>query len=75
MRRGLAVAATGVASGLVAAAVASRWVADLLFEVPARDPVTLGTVAVVLLLVALVASLVPAWRAARVSPQVALRAE
>jgi putative ABC transport system permease protein len=75
LRRGLAVAATGIALGLVAALVAARWVADLLFDVPARDPVTLGTVAVVLLLVAFAASLVPAWRAARVNPQVALRAE
>ena len=73
-RRGLAVAAAGIALGL-AAAVAARWMADLLFDVPARDPMTLGTVAAVLLLVALAASLIPAWRAARVNPQEALRAE
>jgi len=75
LRRGLTVTAAGVAVGLVAAAIASRWVADLLFGVPARDPATLGAVAALLLLVAFVASLVPALRAARVNPQVALRAE
>ena len=75
LRRGLAMTAAGVAAGLVAAAIAARWVGDLLFHVPARDPATLGTVAALLLLVAFVASLLPALRAARVSPQVALRTE
>jgi putative ABC transport system permease protein len=75
LRRGLTVTAVGIAIGLAGAAIASRWVADLLFGVPARDPATLGTVAALLLLVAFAASLVPAWRAARVNPQVALRAE
>jgi predicted permease len=75
LRRGLAVATTGIALGLVAAVIASRWIAALLFEVPARDPLTLAGVAGLLLAVAMAASLVPAWRAARVDPQAALRAE
>ena len=75
LRRGMTVAATGVAVGLVLSLVAVRWIADLLFGVPARDPLTLGVVATVLLLVAAVASVVPAWRATRVSPQAALRME
>ena len=75
LRRGLGVAAVGIAIGLVAASFAARWVGDLLFHVPARDPITLGAVATLLLAVAAAASFVPAWRASRVNPQVALRAE
>ena len=53
----------------------SRLVRGLLYDVTATDPVTFVLVPVGLLLVAVVASLVPAMRAVRVSPLVALRSE
>jgi putative ABC transport system permease protein len=54
---------------------AARWLKPLLFQESARDPAVYALVAVVLLAVAVVASYVPARRAARVDPNVALRAE
>jgi predicted permease len=75
LRQGLGVAAAGIALGVVAALVAGRWVAPLLFDVSPRDPVVFGGVAAVLLASALVATLVPARRATRANPSDALRAE
>ena len=75
LRQGLALAAAGGAVGLVAALLASRWVEPLLFRVPARDPAVLAAVAITLGVVALAATLIPAWRATRVDPAVALRGE
>lgn len=49
--------------------------ANLFFEMPARDPLTLASVAATLLLVALAACDLPAARATRISPTLALRAE
>jgi ABC-type antimicrobial peptide transport system permease subunit len=68
-------AAGGVTIGLVAALALTRYLRTLLFEISPTDPLTLGGVAVILLLVALAASWLPARRAARVDPAVALRAE
>jgi len=65
--------ATGL--GLAAAWLAARWVGPLLFQTSPRDPVIYGGVAVVLVVVALVASAIPAVRASRVDPMAALRAE
>jgi ABC-type lipoprotein release transport system permease subunit len=50
-------------------------IASLLFETPARDPVVLSAVSALLLTVAVLASLIPAWRAARTAPADALRGE
>jgi predicted permease len=75
VRYGVGLALVGIVIGTVLAINAGRWVEPLLFDTSPRDPVTFGVVAAVLLLVALVASLVPAWRASRVDPIEALRAE
>jgi putative ABC transport system permease protein len=61
--------------GLAGALVASRTLASMLFGVSARDFVTFAVAAFMLLVVALVASYLPARRAARVDPMVALRTE
>jgi predicted permease len=73
--RGLALALAGVVIGVATAFAASRVMESLLFGVEPRDPMTFIGVPVVLTLVALVASVVPAIRAARVDPIVALRTE
>ena len=72
---GVRVAAVGVALGLAAAVAAGRFVAPLLFDVAPTDAGVLAGVAAALLVVATLASLVPALRAARVDPSVALRVE
>jgi predicted permease len=74
-RQGLTMAGAGVAIGLVTALALTRYLRTLLFEISPTDPLTLGGVAAILLVVALAASWLPARRAARVDPAVALRAE
>jgi putative ABC transport system permease protein len=73
--QGTALAAMGLVVGAVAALFTRRVIESQLFGVGARDPVVFAGAAVALLLVAVVASWVPARRAARVDPQVALREE
>ncbi|HEX5408743.1 MAG TPA: ADOP family duplicated permease [Gemmatimonadaceae bacterium] len=73
--QGLRVVAAGVVLGVVAALAMGKLVASLLYGVSPHDPLVLGAVAVVLILVAVTACLVPAWRAARVDPMETLRAE
>ena len=73
VREGMVVGLVGIATGLAAALALSRALASLLFGVPARDPLTFGSVAVVLAIVALAACAIPARRAARVDPMIALR--
>ncbi|HEX6631911.1 MAG TPA: ABC transporter permease [Gemmatimonadaceae bacterium] len=65
----------GIAIGALLTLAAARWVEPLLFGVSSHDPLTYAVVAVVLLLVALLAGLVPARRAVRVDPSEALRGE
>jgi putative ABC transport system permease protein len=72
---GVRVVLVGLALGAVAALSLAGRVSPLLYEVSAKDPVTYAGVVGVLLVVAVVASLAPALRAARVDPNVALRAE
>jgi predicted permease len=75
VRQGLAVTVIGIGLGLGGALVLTRFMAALLFGVEATDPVTFGAIPVVLGAVALVASYLPARRAARVDPIASLRTE
>lgn len=70
---GLRSAALGVAFGIAAALIAAAKIAPLLFRVSPRDPAVFCSVALVLLATAVVASILPAWRAARTDPVLALR--
>jgi ABC-type lipoprotein release transport system permease subunit len=65
----------GVGLGLLGAMVLGRVLSSLIYEVTARDPVIYTVGAIMLAFVALAASVVPALRAARVLPMVALRHE
>lgn len=71
--QGMKLAGTGIVLGLAAAYGATRALASLLFGVKANDPYTFAAVAVMVTIVAAVASMVPARRAAGIAPSVALR--
>jgi predicted permease len=73
IRRGVGLATGGVLLGLLAAYGAHGVIESLLFGVAATDAVSYAGIAVTLLGVAVLASLVPAWRAARIDPLVCLR--
>jgi putative ABC transport system permease protein len=73
--QGAILAGAGILTGVLAAAALTRLMSGLLYETRPHDPLTFGSVAAVLAVVALTASLVPARRATRVDPVIALRAE
>jgi predicted permease len=73
--QGFRLAAAGLLVGLIAGLILMRFVASLLFGISAHDPITFGAVVLVLGIVAFLACYVPARRASRVSPLVALRYE
>jgi putative ABC transport system permease protein len=75
LRGGMTLAVAGIALGTAAAAELSPALASLLFGVKPLDPLTFGSVALLLLIVAALATWVPARRATRVDPAVALRCE
>ncbi len=75
LRQALTLTAIGLAIGLAAAFGASRILSSVLFEVKANDPLTYVAVSILLALVAMIASFIPARRAAKVDPLVALRQE
>jgi ABC-type antimicrobial peptide transport system permease subunit len=75
LRETLLLAGFGLAIGLPAALVASRWIASELFELRASDPLTLVAASAVTASVAALAGYIPARRASRVDPMVALRHE
>jgi putative ABC transport system permease protein len=72
---GLRLTAAGILVGLAAAFAATRWLNALLFQIEPHDPITFIGIPALLLSVAAVACYVPARRAARVDPLVALRSE
>jgi putative ABC transport system permease protein len=72
---GFTLAAVGIAIGVMASLFFTRLLSGLLHGVTYADPVTFATVGIGLALVALAASLAPAWRATRVDPVVALKSE
>jgi putative ABC transport system permease protein len=75
LRQGMAATLLGVAVGLAITLAATRLMQSLLFEVSATDPLTLGVVATLLVGVALLACWIPARRATKVDPMIALRHE
>jgi putative ABC transport system permease protein len=72
---GMAVVGAGLGAGVGVALALTRYLEGSLFNVSATDPSTFGAVGVVLMLVALAAQTVPVFRAMRVNPTVALKAE
>ncbi|MBI1762101.1 MAG: ABC transporter permease [Acidobacteria bacterium] len=81
LRQGMTLAVLGVILGLVGAYVLTKYLeswlnlSKMLFGVKVNDPLTYGVIATVLTLVALVACFIPAWRATKVDPMIALRYE
>jgi putative ABC transport system permease protein len=75
VRQALVIVSTGVGIGLGGALAVARLMRSLLFGIGATDPVTFVSIPILLALVALIASYVPARRAARIDPMVALRHE
>jgi putative ABC transport system permease protein len=75
IREGMTLALVGVSLGLVGALAATKLISSYLFGIGRTDPLTFSGVAVLLLLVALLASYIPSRRALRVDPLTALRAE
>jgi putative ABC transport system permease protein len=73
VRQGMVPVMAGLTGGVVASFAATRALTDMLFEIRPHDAITLATVAGLLLTVSLVATLIPARRAARVDPLSALR--
>jgi putative ABC transport system permease protein len=75
VRQGMTLAVAGLVAGIAVAAVATRYMGTMLFGVTAYDPVTFGGVVILLCIVALVASWVPARRAVKGDTSEALRGE
>jgi predicted permease len=75
LRQGMGLVVIGVAIGLIGAFALTRVIGSLLFDVGARDPATFSSVAILLSAVAFIACMIPAQRATKVDPMVALRYE
>jgi ABC-type antimicrobial peptide transport system permease subunit len=73
--QGMRLALLGVGLGLAVALLAGRWVGPMLFDTAPYDALVLGGVAALLLSVAALSAALPAWRASRLQPSLALRAE
>ena len=72
---GMRLVLIGASLGLLASYILTRWMKDLLFSVSPTDPLTYGAVAAMLMLIGLLACYLPARRATKVDPMVALRCE
>ena len=75
MRRGVALATMGIALGLIGAFAGARYLQSMLFGIEPRDPGTFAAVAIIFAVVAAAAAYLPARRATRVDPIVALRVD
>jgi putative ABC transport system permease protein len=75
LRQGMKLAALGVFLGLIGAVSMTRWLASLLYGVSATDPLTFFVIALLPMIVAMLACWIPARRATRVDPMVALKYE
>jgi ABC-type antimicrobial peptide transport system permease subunit len=75
VRQGMILAVGGLGIGLVASVILGRTISSMLYGVKPADPLTLIGTAVLLFLISLLASYVPARRATKVDPMVALRYE
>lgn len=75
MKQGFVLSAFGAGAGLIASLVLTRLMGSLLFGVSATDPFMFFGIGLLLIVVALMASYVPARRAARVDPMVSLRSQ
>ena len=75
IREGLIITVIGAVVGISGAAGASRYLASLLYNVKPSDPMIFGAVTATLIVVAALASYLPARRAARIDPLVAMRGE
>ncbi|MGE0811775.1 MAG: ABC transporter permease [Vicinamibacterales bacterium] len=73
MRQGLGLTSVGIVAGLAGAVALNRLIASMLFGVQPTDPATIAAVVATITLVAAVACWLPAWRASRVDPNIALR--
>jgi ABC-type antimicrobial peptide transport system permease subunit len=73
--QGLKLVGVGMLFGVAAASILTRLMATLLYGISATDPITFVGISLVLLAVAIFASYVPALRATKVDPMIALRAQ
>jgi ABC-type antimicrobial peptide transport system permease subunit len=75
LRQGLTLTALGLGVGLAVSVASARFLASLLYEIRVTDPMTFAGVCVVLVTVSFCACYIPARRATKVDPMVALRCE